>query len=78
MEKKIVELLKGICEKFPEKYEDIDLLTDGYMDSLGIISFISEMDDKYGIEIDVDDVIPDNFRSVAAITALAEKYLGGN
>lgn len=78
MEKRIVEILKEICEQFPIEYKGVNLLDEGYIDSLGIMNFIMEMDSEYNIEIDVDDVIPDNFRSVAAITALVERYLGGN
>ena len=76
MEEKIVSMLKKICEKWSEEYEDINLLQDGYLDSLGIMTFITEVEEQLGIEIDIDDVIPENFSTVDSVVLLLEKYEG--
>ena len=76
MEEKIVSMLKKICEKWSEEYEDINLLQDGYLDSLGIMTSITEVEEQLGIEIDIDDVIPENFSTVDSVVLLLEKYEG--
>ena len=74
MEQVIVEMLKEICEKFPSNYQNVNLLEGGILDSLGIISFISASEDRLGIEIDIDDVTPENFGTVKGIVELITKY----
>ena len=76
MEEKIVSMLKKICEKWSEEYGDINLLQDGYLDSLGIMTSITEVEEQLGIEIDIDDVIPENFSTVDSVVLLLEKYEG--
>ena len=69
---KILEILKGIRP-------DVDfanatkLIDDGILDSFDIISIVGELNDAYDIEIDVEDLEPDNFNTVAAMLELIEK-----
>ncbi|MBQ6342391.1 MAG: acyl carrier protein [Anaerolineaceae bacterium] len=49
------------------------LIDDGILDSFDIISIVSELNDHYGIEINVNDLEPDNFNSVQAIMSLVER-----
>lgn len=49
-----------------------DLLTDGIIDSLGIVELITFLEDKYGIKVDDDDVDAENFRSVENIVKFVE------
>ena len=51
-----------------------DLLADGMLDSLDVITLVSELDKTHGISIAGVDVVPDNFRSFAAIEALLSRY----
>ena len=74
MEQLIVEMLKNVCEQFPTDYRNVKLLEEGVLDSLGIISFISDVEEKLGIEIDIDDVTPENFGTFSSIVALVMKY----
>ena len=46
------------------------LVDDGVIDSFDIISIVGMIDSQYGIEIGVDDLMPDNFNSVQALYAL--------
>jgi acyl carrier protein len=54
-----------------EPDEDIDpsesLLEEGIIDSVVIVEMISFLEEKFGIEIDEDDLMPENFESFAAI-----------
>ena len=49
------------------------LIDDGILDSFDIISIVGELNDTYGIEIDVEDLEPDNFNTVEAMLELIEK-----
>ena len=50
-----------------------DIIDGGYLDSLGIMALISELSEKYGFDIDIDWITPENFNSVDAIVALVKR-----
>lgn len=50
-----------------------DIIDGGYLDSLGIMALITQICDRYNIEMDIDWITPDNFNSVDAIVALIER-----
>jgi acyl carrier protein len=49
------------------------LIDNGVLDSFDIISIVNELNEHYDIEIDVDDLEPDNFNTVEAMLELIEK-----
>lgn len=46
------------------------LIDDELLDSFDIITIVSEVNDHFGVEIDVDDLLPENFNSAEALYAL--------
>ena len=62
-----------------EMHDDIDfsthetLIDDKVIDSFDIITLIAEIDDRIGITIPPEELIPENFNSYQAITALLER-----
>lgn len=66
------ELLRIMTEVRP----DIDftketaLIDDNMLDSLSIISIVSEVNDAFDIEINVNDLLPENFNSAEALFEL--------
>lgn len=50
-----------------------DIIEGGYLDSFELMALIAGLGDVFGIEIDVDDIVPENFNSVDAIVAMVEK-----
>ncbi len=52
---------------------DRDLIEDGILDSLDIVTLITEINSTFDVSIPAKDVIPENFCSVAAIWALIER-----
>ncbi len=69
------ELLRIMSEIRP----DVDfatattLIDDDILDSFDIISMVSEINDAFGIEINVNDLLPENFNSAEALFALIQK-----
>lgn len=49
--------------------DDHDLLSDGVIDSLGVLKLIAWVEDRFQLAVGDADLDPDNFRSVAAIDA---------
>ena len=72
MREKIVELLK--CTSPGIDCEQKDLVDSGVLDSVALMSIISEMEEME-IVIPYEEITPQNFNSVDAIVALAEKYI---
>lgn len=47
-----------------------DFFAQGVLDSLGLITLVSSLEERYEIFIDVADIVPENFRNLGAIRAL--------
>jgi acyl carrier protein len=52
---------------------DENLLMQGVIDSMGIIKLVSFMENKFGIKIDNEDIVPDNFQTLKSLTEFIEK-----
>ncbi len=49
------------------------LIESGIIDSMGIMTLLAFVEEKFSIQIQGDDLIPENFASISAITALVER-----
>ena len=69
------ELLKILKELHPEvdfSMED-DLIGNGILDSLDIVTLITEINGTFDVSIPAEEVIPENFDSAASIWALIQR-----
>ena len=71
----LLDLLQHTCPGIDFECSD-SLIDDGVLDSLDIVTIVSVLMDEYGIEISVDDLVPENFNSVETIYALVESKKG--
>lgn len=69
---RLIEILKSIRPDVDFTMEDA-LIDDEILSSFDIIAMVSEINVEYGIEIQVDDLLPENFNSAEAILELIEK-----
>ena len=53
--------------------EDVSFMQKGIIDSTGIVELISFVEEKYGISIADDELIPDNFDSVNKLSAFINR-----
>ncbi len=60
-----------------KEVSDTDLLVeDGIIDSFAIMSLLSFLEEQFSIQIGGDELLPENFQSVAALTAMVERKTG--
>lgn len=74
---------KIIMETLLEILNDIDdtvnwedetaLIDDCILDSFGVISLISELEDQFEIEIDASEIVPENFNSADAMWKMIQR-----
>ena len=69
MLEKVMNILKGINPNV-NFAEESALIDDGVLDSFDIISLAQELSDTFDVEIDVEDLEPDNFNTPAAMVEL--------
>ena len=71
-----IDMLLAVKPNIDYANEDA-LVDDGILDSLDIVSIISEISDKYGVTIPTDEIIPENFNSAADMKELVDELLDG-
>ena len=69
---KLIKILRGIRP-------DVDFLSEsrlvdgGILDSLDIVTLITEINDAFGVCVPVEEITPENFNSALGIMSLIEK-----
>ena len=67
--KKLLDLLTDLCPDVDFENETA-LIDDGLIESLDIVSIVNEIMAEFDVEINVDDLLPENFNSVNDMLAL--------
>lgn len=69
------ELLQVLKRALPKVDWNTDalLVDDGIIDSMDVVSVISEITDEYDIEIPSEEMEPENFNSVKAIYEMIQR-----
>ena len=68
----INDILKGIRPDLDFSHE-LNLIGESVLDSLDLIKLVHELEVHFKINIEFNDIIPENFNSVEAIERLVKK-----
>lgn len=68
----IVEIIREICPTIGE-LEGVKLVTDKIIDSVELVQIISDLEEAFQVEIDMEDIVPENFDTVVAIWNLIQQ-----
>lgn len=69
---KLIEVLKTIRPDV-DFVNEKQLIDDGILDSFDIIQTVMELNEAFDVEINVEDLEPDNFNTVEAMWELIQK-----
>jgi len=76
------QIIEFIQQRFPATQDDLDpdslLLEGGLVDSLGILDIVEHIELTYTVTIDDDELLADNFSTVAEIAAFVQAKLPTN
>ncbi|MBP3412301.1 MAG: acyl carrier protein [Oscillospiraceae bacterium] len=71
MKEKLLAILSEACPEVDFETETA-LIDDGLLESLDIVMIVTEIMQEFGVELTVDDLLPENFNSVDVLLALIE------
>ena len=71
MRDEVIEILEMICPDIDVNDEDMNLPED--LDSMDIIALIAELEDKFDIEITMEEKTEENFENINTLVAMIER-----
>ena len=69
MREEILEILRDCCPDVDFENETA-LIDDGLLESLDIVMIVTDLSHRFDVDINVDDLLPENFNSVDDILEL--------
>jgi acyl carrier protein len=70
--KSVIEILREIRPEFDFTTSD-DFIADGMLDSFDVVTLVATMDKSFNISISGTEIVPENFKNLAAINELLLK-----
>jgi len=61
----------------PRFDREVDLFEHGYVDSVGIVELLGFLQEKFNVEIPDDDLLSEDFSSIAGIARIVLRNVGG-
>ena len=68
----LLEILNDIDDTVDWENETA-LIDDRILDSFGVISLISELEEQFEVEIDASEIVPENFNSADAMWKMIQR-----
>jgi acyl carrier protein len=57
--------------------DDTSLLDGGFIDSTSVLEIVGHLEEQYGISVKDDELVPENFGTIARLAAYLERKLEG-
>lgn len=70
MKDQIIKILSNIRPEFDFTDPNVNFIEEGMLDSFDVVTLVTELEDAFGIEIDGEQILPENFCSIDAIETL--------
>lgn len=74
LNEQILKILQDINNDIPDDIE-VNLLEKGIIDSFDMANIVSALEENFNIEIDGEDILPENFNSIINISKIIGNYL---
>ena len=71
----LLEILKSLHPDVDFETTD-DLVDDGILDSLDIVTLVTEINSEFDVAIPAEEIVPENFNSAEALMELIERLDG--
>jgi acyl carrier protein len=66
-----------VLTQFASERSEVDgnenLLAQGIIDSLAILKLVAFLEERFGVEVEDDDLVPENFGSIGQLRAFVER-----
>lgn len=69
---RLLEILKKVHDDIDFETEE-HLIDDGLIDSLDIVTIVTEINEEFDISFPPEEILPENFNSAKALWALIQK-----
>ena len=71
------ETVLDICRNIDDSidFTSKELIDGGILDSVTLVEIATELMDEFDIDIPYEEITPENFNSIDAMTELVEKYV---
>jgi len=73
MQEEVYNFIKTLKPSVPDFEPDQNLLEDEILDSVAMMELVLWSEEQYGFTVDTDDLTPENFATLNAITEYIEK-----
>ncbi len=73
MQEKLLEILRKVNKAIPDD-PTVNLLANHLLDSFDMVNLVTDIEEEFSIELDPEDILPENFASLQKIQELVEKY----
>lgn len=72
IKEKVIEIMKEV-KPAKDLSELSDIVEGGYIDSFELMTLITALSNEFDIDIEVDDIVPENFNSIDGIVSMVER-----
>lgn len=74
LNEQILKILQDINSDVPDDIT-VNLLENGIIDSFDMANIVAALEENFNIEIDGEDILPENFNSIINISKIIGNYL---